>query len=270
MQKELINWAREIKADGSIVKVLKCRVAKINIEIDCLYGHSFGQFRPYLHEFSIPDIIITISQEEIDREKKTHPELIEPNMCIDNENVAITFDYGFLEPLVALKKIADDILQFDTFLIHGATVEKDGFAYVFVAPSGVGKTTRISIWKTIYPESTIVNGDKPFIRITETQVLACGTPWCGKEGWNTNTTVPLRAVFLLERADEGEESSIEEVSIGKAFPFLLRQTHCPQSYDLMRKTIVLLKSLEGRVKIFKFRSKPTEESVRLAYEKARP
>ena len=46
------------------------------------------------------------------------------------------------------------------------------------------------------------------------EVIACGTPWCGKEGWNTNIMVPLRAVFLLERA---EEDSIEEISLGQAF-----------------------------------------------------
>ena len=270
MQNKLINRAKEIKSDGSTIKVLKCRFACINIEIDCLYGYSFRQFGSYLHDFSIPDIIIRISQEEIDKEKKSHSELVEPNICIENEHVAVTYDYGFLEPFVALKKIANDILRFDTFLIHGAAIEKDGFAYVFIAPSGVGKTTRICIWKSIYPDSVIVNGDKPFIKITDTQIFICGTPWCGKEGWNTNTMVPLRAIFLLERVRDEEESSIEEVSFGKAFPILLQQTHRPINSDLMRKSLALLKALEGKVRIYKFRSTPTEDSIRLAYETARP
>ena len=158
----------------------------------------------------------------------------------------------------------------DTFLMHGSVVALDNQAYMFTAPSGVGKTTRTRLWLDLYPDSIVVNGDKPLIKITSTEAIACGTPWCGKEGWNTNTMVPLRAIFLLERADEGEESSCEEISLGKAFPFLLQQTHRPEDPDLMRKTLSLLKSLEGKVKIYRFRSTPTEDSVRLAYETARP
>ena len=81
--------------------------------------------------------------------------------------------------------------------------------------------------------------------------------------------VPLKTIFLLERANEEEESSVEEVSISKAFPILLQQTHLPKDLYLMKKTLYLLKSLEGKVKIYKFRSSPTKESVKLAFETAK-
>ena len=115
-----------------------------------------------------------------------------------------------------------------------------------------------------------MSGDKPLIKIEENEVLACGTPWSGKEGLNTNIMVPLRAVFLLERADEGEKSSIKEVSLGEAFPFVLQQVYRPVEPELMRKTILLLKIMAGRVKFYKFRSARTHEAVKLAYETARP
>ena len=110
----------------------------------------------------------------------------------------------------------------------------------------------------------------PFIKVTDTQLLACGSPWCGKEGWNTNTMVPLRAIFILERVCEGEENSIEELSIGKALPTLLQQTYIPEDAHLAKSVINLLMNFNGKVKFYKFRSAPTPDAVRLAYETARP
>ena len=267
MNSLLTDKAYEVKAYS--VKVLKMCVASINTEIDCLYGSHFGNFKPYLKEFLNPDISFQISQEEIHHELLKHPEIHLPDVEVESDCVAITYDYGCLEPFVALNKMADAVVSFNTFLFHGSVVALDNQAYMFTAPSGVGKTTRTKLFRDLYPDSIVVNGDKPLIKITKTSAIACGTPWCGKEGWNTNTMVPLRAIFLLERADEKKVSSIEEVSLGKAFPFLLQQTHRPASPVLMRKTLQLLKSLDKKVKIYKFCSTPTEASVRLAYETAR-
>ena len=72
------------------------------------------------------------------------------------------------------------------------------------------------------------------------------------------------------RASSDEENSVTEISIGKAFPFLLKQAYYPTDPDARRKTIWLLKSLEGKVKFYRFHSAPTHEAVKLAYETARP
>ena len=222
-----LNRAHEIRANGHEIKVLKVCVASIKIEIDCLYGSHFNQFKAYLKDFQTPDIVLTISQEDIDHERSKHPEMKTPDIVVENPRVTVTFDYGCLEPFVALHKLAEAIIPFEVFLMHGAVVEKDGFAYMFIAPSGTGKSTRVQLWKECYPDSIIVNGDKPLIKNSSEAILACGSPWCGKEGWNTNTMIPLRAIFLLERAAENDSSTIEEISIGEAFPFLLQQTFCP-------------------------------------------
>lgn len=268
--KKSLNRSHHLRANDNDTKKLIFRIAELNIEIECLYCNAFNSFNKYRSFNILQDIKVVISQNDIEEELINHPEIKSPDIFVDNENVAVTYDYGCLEPFVALKQLANDVIFFDTFLMHGSVVAKDGFAYMFTAASGVGKTTRTKLFLDLYPDSIVVNGDKPLIKVTSSEILACGTPWCGKEGWNTNTMVPLRAIFLLERAEEGEESSCEEVSLGKAFPFLLQQTYRPEDPDLMRKTLSLLKSLEGKVKIYKFRSTPTEESVRLAYETARP
>ena len=264
-----LNKAHQLRASSNDVKSLRYRIAGLNIEIACLYCDAFHSFLSYRSAFKNPDIRIEISQNDVDKERLKHPEIKSPEIFVDNDKVAVTYNYGCLEPFVALNRIADEMISFHTILMHGAVVALDNQAYMFTASSGVGKTTRTRIFLELYPEAIVVNGDKPFIRITSKEAIACGSPWCGKEGWNTNTMVPLRAIFLLERAGNGEESCIEEISLGKAFPFLFQQTYSPEDPNLIRKTLQLLKALEGKVRIYRFRSTPTKNSVRLAYETAR-
>ena len=247
------------------IDFFKIEIAGLKIEVECRYHIVLRFCRNYLASFDKPDFVVRASEEEIIAGRLPNAE----NMK-HIEGVAFRFADEYTESNVICRKISEEMIGFNTLLMHGSVVAKDGYAYMFTAPSGVGKTTRTKFFLDLYPGSIVVNGDKPFIKVTSTEAIACGTPWCGKEGWNTNVMVPLRAIFLLERAEEGEESSIEEVSLGKAFPFLLQQTYRPDKPDSMRKTLQLLKFLEGKVKIYKFRSTPTEDSVRLAYEKARP
>ena len=170
------------------------------------------------------------------------------------------------ESLTIQKKIADNMPEYDTFLMHGAVVALDRDAYMFIAPSGTGKSKRAELWMEEFPGAFIVNGDKPFVRITDKEALACGSPWCGKEMWNTNTMVPLKAIFLVERDDDDAGMEIREMDPVEAFPQLYQFTYSPESAEGTRKTLELLKALEERVKVFRFRSKPSREGVRAAYE----
>ena len=81
--------------------------------------------------------------------------------------------------------------------------------------------------------------------------------------------VPLRAVFLLERVDDGEESMVTEISMSEAFPFLIRQTFHPKDIAARQKTLWLLHAMAGKVKFYRFRSSPTCEAVNLAYSAAK-
>lgn len=105
----------------------------------------------------------------------------------------------YIETLVLLRNISEQLPRFDCFLMHGAVVSEDEDGYMFTATSGTGKSTHISLWKKYFDNVEIVNGDKPFLRVGEEGVTAYGTPWAGKEGWQKNVSVPLSAVCLLKR-----------------------------------------------------------------------
>ena len=169
-----------------------------------------------------------------------------------------------LETSAVLRKIAAAMPQFDTFLMHGTIISTAGQGYMITAPSGTGKSTRARLWADHIPGSLIVNGDKPFLNVGEDGVTAFGTPWCGKEGWNVNTSVPLRAIFILERSENG--NFVDRLSFGEAFPALFRQTYRPDGADERRKTLSLLQAMAQKVNIYRFRSGPTPEAVKMAWD----
>ena len=246
-----------------MIEFFRLSIADTNIEVICHDRTVFKQCKGYLSNFTTPDIVVSASISEMKEMASCLPPITE-----FREGVSTTRFYGDIESTIIQQRIADKMPFFDSILMHGSVVSLDNQAYMFSASSGVGKTTRTKLFLDNYADAIVVNGDKPIIKITDTQAIACGTPWCGKEGWNTNTMVPLKAIFLLERAEKEEENSIKELSLGKAFPFLLQQTYHPDDPAAMKKTLQLLKALDGKVKIYKFRSTPTKESVRLAYETA--
>ena len=170
---------------------------------------------------------------------------------------------GVRAPLM-LRKAADALLPFDVLLMHGAVVAIEGGAYMFTAVSGTGKTTQIESWLERLPEAYVVNGDKPFIRFSDdAPPMACGSPWAGKEQMYTNTMVPLRAIALLERA---EDNSIERISFAEAFPTLLQQTYRPKEPERMRQTLNLMQRLNPAVSFWRFHCNNfKEDSFDVAY-----
>ena len=237
---------------------IKMILAGVKIEAEFKSIDDLACCKEYISYFEKPDFTVCASDEEI---AVGNEEFWEQHNNHDTGNIL------GVESRIIFKKTVEKMIWYNTILMHGVVVAKDGYAYMFTASSGVGKTTRSNFWLELYPGSVVVNDDKPFIRVTDNSILACGTPWSGKEGRNTNTAVPLRAIFLLERSDKDK---IESISLGKAFPDLLQQTYRSTDSFSLRKTIDLLKGLDGKVKIYRFQSTPTFESVRLAYETAKP
>ena len=149
-----------------------------------------------------------------------------------------------------LRKISEELINFDVFLMHGVALAIDGEAYLFTAPSRTGKSTHAELWVERCPEAFIINGDKPFIRVSEGQPpLVCGSPWAGKENLFTNIMVPLKAIVLMERA---EENHIMCIPFAKAFPTLLQQTYHPKDAAKMQKTLSLMQRLNPAVSFWHF------------------
>ena len=150
------------------------------------------------------------------------------------------FSDRYLETLALYRKVAAALLDYDTLLIHGSVIALDGGAYMFTAPSGTGKTTHTKLWLENVPGTHVLNGDKPLIKITESGIFACGTPWRGKEKLGQNETLPLKGVCVIGRA---AQNRIEKVKLGDVLNDIIRQTHVPDG--CLVKTLALIGRLDA-------------------------
>ncbi|MBR5449286.1 MAG: hypothetical protein IKV43_04775, partial [Clostridia bacterium] len=64
----------------------------------------------------------------------------------------VKFPDGYLESIVAYRKIAEILPSYDAFVFHGAVLNYDGRAVAFTAKSGVGKTTHTRLWLSEFGE----------------------------------------------------------------------------------------------------------------------
>ena len=155
----------------------------------------------------------------------------------------------YLETLALYRKIAESMLNYDTFLMHGAVVAYEESAYMFTAASGTGKTTHVLKWLKNLDCAYVVNGDKPLIKVSNHEIIVCGTPWRGKEKLGRNCMVPLKAIVIMER---GENNNINEITFNEALTGLLKQTYMPDDAGKKSKTLQLLSKLNGRIKFYRY------------------
>ena len=214
------------------------RIANKNIAIHSVYS--------YIHNFCKSYLIG--DNEEPDIEIFTDEKMIEAETARIRKIEEITQSAKSIEALLIHRLIADALLDYDIFLMHGAVVATHNGAFMFTGKSGTGKTTHVRKWLKNVENSYIVNGDKPFL-ICQDRIYACGTPWSGKEQYNKNTIVPLNSIVIMERSSENR---MEEVPFKSVFPLILQQTHQPADADKMRKALALLMRLKDHVRFYRF------------------
>ena len=150
-------------------------------------------------------------------------------------------------------------------LMHGATIEYDGKAYIFTAPSGTGKSTHIALWKKFLGDKvSVITGDKPEVSFDEGKVYVHGAPWCGKEGWQINTSAPLAGVCVVER---GEKNSIESIHPGENIELFMSQLYLTDEPDYLIKVVDLFKKMAEAVPFYKLKCDISEEACKCSFEK---
>lgn len=171
------------------------------------------------------------------------------NEEINAENIGGDFDEGYLESLAVYRKIAEEIINYNGFLLHGAVVDVDGVGIGFLAKSGVGKSTHMALWeKCLGNRLTVVNGDKPLIRIIDNVVYAYGTPWAGKEKIQTNMRTKLKKLCFLERA---EENSCTEIAKEKVLEKFFSQIYRPTDGTKIMSTLEMTEKVINSIEFYK-------------------
>ncbi len=226
------------------------KIAGRVIEIESVYDEVHKLCHEYKHSGSV-DFSVKVSQNDIDSEREK------------SARSAGGFSDSYLETLAVYRRIAEQMIEFDTILFHGSLIAVDGEGYLFTAKSGTGKSTHTRLWRELFGERAVmVNDDKPLLHITENGILAYGTPWDGKHHLSSNIAVPLKAVCILARA---ESNHIEKIMRSSAYPMLLQQTCRPENSFKMRKTLKLLNKILNAASLYKLECNMNIEAAETAY-----
>lgn len=168
----------------------------------------------------------------------------------------------YLESICIYRAICRKLPLMGGMLLHGAVISDGTYGYAFTADSGVGKTTHVKLWQKAFGgEIAIINGDKPIIRKREGRWYAYGTPWCGKEGWNINISVPLAGICFLRR---GETNRILPYSTEAAVTSIMPQLLIPDDAPALMATLDMLDGLLTEVPLFELYCTISEEAARIA------
>lgn len=103
------------------------------------------------------------------------------------------------------------------FLVHAASVIRNGRAFLFSGISGAGKTT---LSRLIPPDAHLLTDEISYVRRANHGYDACGTPFTGELARvGENLSAPVAGLFFLAK---GTDNRIEPVVAPEAIRSLLR------------------------------------------------
>ena len=236
----------------------KIEIAGQVIAVTSLFESTKDYCRKYLTEEEA-DFSVAVTRKELEEEQ----ELLRQEALEEGLKPRV-FGDPFLERNSIQRKVAELLLDRDILLMHGSTVAVDGKAYLFTAACGTGKSTHTRFWRQVFGDRAVmVNDDKPFLRISADGVLACGAPWSGKHGLETNITVPLQGICVLER---GTENEICPASAEDLLPMLLHQGCPPRDEAQVSHYERLVHTLAQTVPLWKMRCNLDPNAAQVAWE----
>ena len=155
-----------------------------------------------------------------------------------------------------------NIIKYGSFFLHASAVVYEGEAYLFSAPSGVGKSTHTALWRERFPESYILNDDKPVICPEKEQITVWGSPFAGKTNLQVNRGVPLKGICFLKR---GSENQIWQVTEEQALALMLNNTYRPCDREKMNLLLDMMELVITQTKIYEMRCTREPEAAELSY-----
>ncbi len=224
-------------------------IAWLRIDIKNKYRYTDGFCHAYLSpdQTSPVDLVASVPEEDFLREKE----------------ISAGFLDGYIENICLYRSICKQLPVLNRMLLHAAILEYDGRGYAFLGKSGTGKSTHTGLWLKYLDGAKIINGDKPILWEEGDRVLACGTPWMGKEGLGINAVSPLKGLCFLEQA---KENSIKRLTPSEAAFKTFGQILIPTDDENAVKTLELTDKIVSKIPCYLLRCNISEEAVKTSFE----
>ena len=233
------------------------KIAGHTAAIHSLFDSTRDYCRAYLSQ-EAPETTISITPRDLAFEQEAlYQEALEEGLR------PRTFTDPFLDRAAIQRKMAEFLLGKNILLFHGSAIAVDGQGYLFTADCGTGKSTHTRLWRQVFgPRAVMVNDDRPFLELTSTGVLLDGAPWSGKHGLDSNLTVPLKGICILQR---GSENHIAPISPQSALPMLQKQAGLYASAAREDTHFSLIQSLSQQVELWQMACTKDPEAARIAH-----
>lgn len=218
------------------------KIAEQTFLIETLFEYTHLQCYDYV-TFDKPDFTLTTTEEDIEYEREKSKSEAEYEGLTVQE-----FKPDYLESLAVLRKLSDKMLDNNCILFHASSLALDSEGYMFTAKSGTGKSTHAYFWrKTFGDRCTMINDDKPIVKIEEGKVTVYGSAWNGKHNIGNNTSVSVKNIAILHRGEKNEAVRIDKKS---AYGMLLQQTYRPSDPIKLAKVLKLVDMMADSVSLF--------------------
>ena len=157
---------------------------------------------------------------------------------------------------------AREFVKRGILLVHGSAVVADGKAYLFIAPSGTGKSTHTRLWlEALGDRAYIINDDKQMIRITDNGAVVYSTPWGIIKKPEKSEKAPLAAVISLER---GDENKITPALQEELFLPLFKASLRGETVEDTARIAALQQKLLGSARLYTMKCTPTIDAAKTA------
>lgn len=134
-----------------------------------------------------------------------------------------------------------EIINFGGILLHSSSLKLGDKSYLFLAPSGTGKSTHTSLWKKAFGSAVeMMNDDKTAVRKVNEVFYAYSTPFDGGSGVANNISAPIGGIVFIER---GSENSVRKASQNEIISRIYSSFSGYKSYYNAHKLLSNIESL---------------------------
>lgn len=229
-------------------------IADLQVDLNCRYETLLKQTIPYeigADTEKTAQISVDVPDSEIEKGISKYPTL-------SKDDIEYVYSGG---------RFYRQLLDFNGMMLHASAVVKNGYAYLFSANPGTGKSTHTSLWLKVFKDDAfIINDDKPALRIIDGEIFVYGTPFSGKTDLSTNTRAKMGGICFLERS---EENWIKPINGAEAIMLALRQTIHKLDEDKMPQMLDLLDKVLMNAPLYRMGCNISEDAPKLAYEEMR-